>query len=142
MIGMRSMVAASLALYAALAANAAEIKVLAGSAIQPVMNVIVPTFEQKSGHRIVFDYGTVGGMAERVGRGEKADLAVVSGPQMDGLIRDGKVLPDTRLDLGKTGVGVFVRKGAPKPDIGSAESFKRPLLAARSIGFNDPAPRG
>src|SRR5258705_4199359 len=123
MIGMRSMVAASLAVYATLAANAAEIKVLAGSAIQPVMNVIVPAFEQKSGHRIVFDYGTVGGMAERVGRGEKSDLAVVSGPQMDGLIRDGKVLPETRLHLGKTGDGTFVTNGTPRPDIDSVESL-------------------
>ena len=120
-------------------ASAAEIKVLAGSAIQPVMNEIVPVFERKSGHRVVFDYGTVGGMAQRIQRDEKADLAVVSGPQMDDLERSGKILSGTRLDLGKTGIGVFVRKGASKPDIGSVESFKRALLAAKSIGYNDPA---
>ena len=135
----RFMVAASISLSVASWVYAAEIRVLAGSAVQPVMNVVIPAFEQKSGHRVVFDYGTVGGMAQRVQRGEKADLAVVSGPQMDALLKDGRVLPLTRLDLGKTGVGVFVRKGDSKPDISSVESFKRAMLGAKSIGYNDPA---
>jgi molybdate transport system substrate-binding protein len=135
----RFMVAASVSFGVACWVHAAEIKVLAGSAVQPVMNVIIPAFEQQSGHRVVFDYGTVGGMAQRVQRGEKADLVVVSGPQMDALLKDGKVLPQTRLDFGKTGVGVFVRKGDPKPDISSVESFKRAMLGAKSIGYNDPS---
>ena len=139
MMSVRFIVAPFFLLEAALAVNAAEVKVLAGSAIQPVMSDIIPAFERRSGHRVVFDYGTVGGMAQRVQLGEMADLAVVSGPQMDALERDGKVLPGTRLDLGKTGVGVFVRKGDPKPDISSVESFKRAMLAAKSIGYNDPA---
>ena len=123
----------------ALAVDASDIKVLAGSAIQPVMNQITPAFEQRSGHRVIFDYGTVGGMAQRVQRGETADLVVVSSLQMDALQSDGKIVSGTRLDLGKTGVGVFVRKGSSKPDIESVESFKRAMLAAKSIGYNDPA---
>ncbi len=122
-----------------IAASGAEIKVLAGSAIQPVMEVLTPKFEQQTGHRVVFDWGAAGGMAERVQRGEKADLAVVTGPQMNSLLAAGKITPGTRLDLGKTGVGLFVRKGAPKPDIGSVESFRQTMLAAKSIGYNDPA---
>lgn len=136
---MRFMVAASMSFGFASWLHAAEIKVLAGSAVQPVMNIIIPAFEQQSGHRVVFDYGTVGGMAQRVERGERADLAVVSAPQMDALLKAGKILPHTRLDLGKTGVGVFVRKGDPKPDISSVEAFKRAMLGAKSIGYNDPA---
>jgi molybdate transport system substrate-binding protein len=139
MMLVRFMVAASISLSGASWVHATEIKILAGSAIQPVMNVIIPAFEQKSGHRVIFDYGTVGGMAQRVQQGERADLAVVSGPQMDALLKGGRVLPQTRLDLGKTGVGVFVRKGDPKPDISSVESFKRAMLGAKSIGYNDPA---
>ena len=135
----RFMFASFFLVNATFAVNAAEIRVLAGSAIQPVMNDIIPGFEQSSGHRVTFDYGTVGGMAQRVQRGEKADLAVVSGPQMDDLQKDSKILPGTRLDLGKTGVGIFVRKGSPVPEISSVESFKRAMLAAKSIGYNDPA---
>lgn len=129
----------ALLLLVALSAAGAEIKVLAGSAVQPVMNDVIPAFEQRSGHRVVFDYGTAGGMAERVQRGEKADLAVVTGPQMDELQASGRIVAGSRLDIGKTGVGVFVRKGAPRPDIATVESFKAAMLGARSIGFNDPA---
>ena len=138
-MNMRVLGIAVLLLHSAFAASAAEIKVLAGSAVQPVMNDIIPAFEKSSGHRVSFDYGTAGGMAERVARGEKADLAVVTGPQMDALLADGKIARGSRVDIGKTGVGVFVRKGAPRPDIASVDSFKGAMLAAKSIGYNDPA---
>jgi molybdate transport system substrate-binding protein len=121
------------------AAQAAEIKVLAGSAVQPVMNEIIPAFEAKTGHRVVFDYGAVGAMALRAQGGERADAVIVSGPQMDALEKDGRALATTRLDLGRTDVGVFVKKGAPKPDITTVDAFKRAMLAAKSIGYNDPA---
>ena len=119
--------------------QADDIKVIAGSAIQPVTNVLVPRFEQQTGHRVSFDWGAVGEMARRASAGEKADIVVVSAPQMDALEREGRVHKDTRLALGKTGVGVFVRKGDPHPDIGTVEAFKKTMLEARSIGFNDPA---
>src|SRR3954452_10311402 len=54
------------------------------------------------------------------------------------LEKQGKVVSGSRADIAKVGVGLFVRKGAPKPDISSVEAFKRTLLAARSIGWNDP----
>jgi molybdate transport system substrate-binding protein len=120
-------------------AGAAEIRVLAGSAVQPVMSRIIPKFEAETGHHVRFDYGTVGGMAQRVQQGERADLAIVSAPQMDSLEREGRIAAGSRLALGKTGVGVFVRKAASKPDIASVDSFKRTMLAAKSIGYNDPA---
>jgi molybdate transport system substrate-binding protein len=120
-------------------AHAADIRVLAGSAVQPVMEELVPAFERESGHRVIFEWGAAGGMAQRVGQGDAADAAVVTAPQMDALIRESRVAAQTRLDLGQTGVGVFVRKGARRPDIATAENFKRAMLEARSIGYNDPA---
>jgi molybdate transport system substrate-binding protein len=120
-------------------AGAADIKVLAGSAVQPVMLELIPKFEQASGHKVTFDYGTVGGMADRVLKGEAADVAIVSGPQAEHLQKEGKIVAGSRRDFAKTGVGVFVRKGAPKPDIGSLDAFRRTVLAAKSIGYNDPA---
>ena len=121
-------------------AAAAQLKVLAGSAIEPAMAVLVPQFEQASGHRIVFDSdGAIGAMTERVRRGEAADVVIVSGAQIDLLQNEGKVIPGSRADIAKVGVGVFVRKGAPKPDISSVDAFRRTMLAAQSIGWNDPA---
>jgi molybdate transport system substrate-binding protein len=116
-----------------------ELKVLSGSGVQPVMLEIIPQFERASGHKVNFVYGTVGEMADRVQKGEAADMVIASGPQIENLEKLGKVASGTRTDLGKTGVGLFVRKGASKPDISSVEAFKRTMLAAKSIGWNDPA---
>ena len=118
---------------------AAELKILSGSGVQPVMAELMPKFEQMTGHKVSFDYGTVGGMAERIAKGEQADVIIASGPQIDALEKQGRVVAGSRTELAKTGVGVFVRKAAPKPDIGSVEAFKRTMLAAKSIGWNDPA---
>jgi len=128
-----------LAAFAPQAALGANIKVLSGSGVQPVMNELIPQFERSSGHSVTFDYGTVGGMAERVQSGEAADVIIASDQQLAELERYGKIVPDSRSPLAKTGIGIFVRRGAPKPDIGSVEAFKRAMLAAKSIGWNDPA---
>lgn len=120
--------------------RAAEIKVLAGSALDPVMSDLVLKFQQSSGHKVILDSdGAIGAMTSRIRKGEAADVVIVSGPQIDLLEKEGKVIAGSRTDLAKVGVGVFIRKGAPKPDISSVEAFKRTLLAAKSIGYNDPA---
>lgn len=121
-------------------AIAADIRLLAGSALEPVMQVLIPRFEQSTGHRVSADLdGAIGQMTRRIEAGEAADLVIVSGEQIDALERQGKVVRGSRADLAKLGVGVFVRKGASKPDIGTVEAFKQSMLAAKSIGYNDPA---
>lgn len=99
------------------------------------MNELIPKFEQSSGHKVRFDYGTVGGMTDRIQRGEAADVGIVSGPQIALLEKQSKIAAGSRVDLARTGVGIFVRKGASKPDIRSVEAFKRTMLAAKSIGY-------
>jgi molybdate transport system substrate-binding protein len=122
------------------ATSAAEIKVLAGSAVTPVMNELITKFEQSAGHRVLADFdGAIGAMTDRVRRGEAADVLIVSEVQIDLLEREGRVLSGSRVDLAKVGVGMFVRKGAAKPDIRSLEAFKEAMRAAKSIGYNDPA---
>lgn len=139
-MALRMFIAAVASLVICEGANAAEIRLLAGSAVTPVMAQLVAKFEQSSGHQVVADLdGAIGAMTNRLLRGEYADVAIVSGAQIDTLVREGQVLAGSRVDLAKVGVGVFVRKGAPKPDIGSIEAFKRTLVAAKSIGYNDPA---
>lgn len=123
-------------------ANAAEIKVLSAVGVKPVMIELIPQFEQSSGHNVRIDYGTVGALVGRIQKGEAADVVIVSGPQIDALEKQGKVASGSRVDFTKLGVGVFVRKGAPKPDVSSVEALKRTLLAAKSIGHADPARGG
>lgn len=121
-------------------AAAEQIKILAGSAIETAMAVLIPQFEQSSGHKVTFDFnGAIGAMTDRVQKGEAADVVIVSGPQIETLEKQGKVVAGSRADIARVGVGLFVRKGAPKPDISSVDAFKRTMLTARSIGWNDPA---
>jgi molybdate transport system substrate-binding protein len=120
--------------------SAAEIKVVSGSAVAPVMIELIAKFEKSSGHRVSFDSdGAIGAITARLLNGEAADVAIVSAAQIDQLARQGKVVAGSRTDIAKVGVGVFVRKGASKPDIDSADAFRRAMLSAKSIGYNDPA---
>src|SRR3954471_13746801 len=117
-------------------ARAAEIKLLCAVALQPAMVALIPDFEKKSsGHKVTIAYGTAGAVADRVQKGEAADIVISSVPLIDQLQGQGKVVAGSRVNIAKVGVGAFVRKGAAKPDISSAEAFKRSMLAARSITY-------
>ena len=82
-------------------------------------------------------YGPSGGLARRLTSGETADLIIVESKVLDELIKQGKVAPG-RTDLARTAIGIAVRKGAPKPDVSSADALKRALLAAKTIGHTAP----
>ena len=83
-------------------------------------------------------YGPSGGLARRLNGGEGADLIVVDSKALDELIKQGKVVGG-RTDVARTGIGIAVRKGAPKPDVSSPEALKHALLAARTVGHAAPA---
>jgi molybdate transport system substrate-binding protein len=74
-------------------------------------------------------------MVRRIQAGEPFDFLVASPSQIDALVKQGKIIAETRTNLTRSGIGVQIRAGAPKPDIGSVEAFKRALLNARSIGY-------
>ena len=123
-------------------ARAAEIKLLCAVALHPAIDALIPDFEKSSGHKVTIAYGTAGAVADRVQKGEAADIVISSVPLIDRLQAQGKVVAGSRVNIAKVGVGVFVRKGAAKPDISSADAFKRSMLAARSIAYPDPAGGG
>ena len=126
---------ATLALLAAPTADAAEIKILAPRAIWTVLNVAGPEFEHATGHKLNVSVDLAAVVVQRVNAGEAFDLAVAAPAQIDGLVKDGKLIADTRTDLTRSGIGIEVRKGAPKPDISTVEAFKRAMLDAKSIGY-------
>src|SRR5262245_47006617 len=117
------------------AAGAAEVKVFTARAIATVLNEIGPEFERATGHRLNVISGLPPQFIRQINAGEPVDVVVTGSPVIDGLIKDGKVIADTRTNLVRSGIGVEVRAGAPKPDISSVEAFKRALLNARSIGY-------
>jgi molybdate transport system substrate-binding protein len=122
-------------------AGAAEIRALISTAVEAAMAELVPQFERASGHKLRIVYGPSGGVAKRLTDGEAADLIILADTGLDELTKQGKVLPG-RTDFARTGIGVAVRKGAPKPDIGSPEALRRALLDAKAVAHTAPAGGG
>lgn len=120
-------------------AVAAEIQVIASSAFREVFLELAPQFEQIHKHKVVAGFSSSPDIMKRAKAGESADLFILASGSVDELIKAGKVVPGTRVDLAKSGMGVAVRAGAPKPDIGSSDALKRALLASKSIGYSGGA---
>jgi molybdate transport system substrate-binding protein len=125
-------------LVATAAANAAEINAFISTAIKAATDELLPPFERATGHTIRASYAPSGALIPRFDGGEPVDVFLTDSAAIDELIKRGKVVAD-RTDLARTGIGIAVRKGAPRPDVSSAEALKRALLAAKSVGHAAPS---
>jgi molybdate transport system substrate-binding protein len=131
-----SALGAGLMIVAAQADGASvELKIFGSRVTKMMMADLGPQFEQSTGHRLAVVTDVAAVMKRRIESGEPFDLAVLVDFQTDALIKDGRLLADTRADIMKAGIGVAVKRGAPKPDIGTVEAFRRTLLAAKSITY-------
>jgi molybdate transport system substrate-binding protein len=117
-------------------AAAAEIQVIAATAFKEVCLELVPQFEQMHKHKVVASFSSSPDIMKRAKAGESADLFILTSSSVDELIKLGKVVPGSRVDLAKSGISIAVRAGATKPDISSTDAVKRALLAAKSIGYS------
>ena len=135
-------VAGMLTLAAMPPANAAEVKVLTAGAYKQVVLALVPDFEKQTGHKVVVDNGTTGQLKKRIEGGEAFDLLVITPAVVDEMIASGKLVAGSHINLASVGVGVVVKEGAPKPDIGTIDKFKQALLTAKSVAYIDPASGG
>jgi molybdate transport system substrate-binding protein len=117
-------------------AQAADIKVLASPAFREAYLELAPQFEKASGHKVLTEWAGTADIMKRMKAGEGVDLVIISAASLDELTQLGKITPGSRVDLAKSGVGVAVRAGAPKPDISSGEALKRALLGAKSIAYS------
>lgn len=122
----------------AMAAEAAEIKVMSATAIKPLMEDLGPKFERATGHKLAITFATIGAVVKRVQGGETPDVVIINPQGIDGFVKDGKASAGSVTVIARSDIGVAVRKGAPKPDISSPEAFKRALLAAKSITYPNP----
>jgi len=119
-----------------LAAEAAEVKVIAGVAMSAVWEELAPQFERATGHKLVIWYGNTGTIRRRIEAGEAFDLAMFGKTSLDEYTKQGKIVAGTRTGIARVGMGVGARAGAPKPDISSVDAFKRALLNAKSVTYN------
>ena len=121
------------------AANAADIKILASGAVKGVLTELLPAYEKSSGDKVTVLYGPGGALTKRLAGGDAADVMIVGSVETDALIAQGKIVPGSGVPIAGIAIGVAIKKGAPRPDISTVEAFKRTLLAAKSIGYRDPA---
>jgi molybdate transport system substrate-binding protein len=117
-------------------AQAAEITVLSTQATEQSHRELLPQFEKATGNTVKISYTGTLDAKKRIAAGEHFDVLMMSSPDIDAFVAGGTLAPGSRVDLAKSGVGVGVKAGAPKPDISTTEAFKKSLLAAKSIGYS------
>jgi molybdate transport system substrate-binding protein len=113
----------------------AEITVMASLAFKAAYLELVPKFEAASGHKVTTLWVPSVDMRTRLKGGEVVDLVIMSRGAIEELPA-GVVAANGITDLARAGVGVAVKAGAPKPDIGSVEALKQTLLAAKSVAYS------
>src|SRR5471032_1880170 len=126
------------------AADAADIIVMSSGGFSAALRDLAPVYERMTGDKIVFVSGpsmgnTPQAIPARLGRGEPGDLVIMVGYALDDLIKQGKVVPGSRVELADSAIGMVVRAGAPKPDIGTVAALKATLQHAKSVAYSDSA---
>jgi molybdate transport system substrate-binding protein len=130
------------ALLSAGMASAADVHVMISAGFYGVYAELGPAFERATGHRLVTTRGpSMGDSPEaipaRLARGEPADVVIMDGSAADELAKRGLARAQSKVELARSQIGMVVRAGAAKPDIGSVDAFRNTLLAAKSIAYSD-----
>jgi molybdate transport system substrate-binding protein len=115
--------------------QAADISVLSGNGARAAVGELAARFERASGHKVSIHFEVNPAVKRRIEAGEAFDVAILNPPVLDDLIRQGRIVAETRAVLGRSGIGVAAREGAPRPDISTIDAFKRTLLGAKSVAY-------
>jgi len=138
-------IAAATALFGAFMAapaGAADLKVISAGAVRGLIAQIIDDYSRQTGQKFDFTIGTTGQLRDIIASGQHADLIIVSTPLMGELEKTGKLTPGSRADLGRVGIGVAIRDGAPAPDVSTPDALKKTLIEARSVAYTNPAEGG
>ena len=132
------------ATWAAPASFAAEIRVITSGAFTEAYKQLVPLYEAATGDKVISSFGASVGNAPdsiptRLARGEQFDMVILSEGGLEALVKSGKLVPGSRMDLARSQIGVAVLKGTPKPDISTVAALKQTILNAKSIAYSASA---
>jgi molybdate transport system substrate-binding protein len=118
------------------AAHGAELRVMASAGMKEAVTDLVPAFEKASGHTVTIVWAGNENILGRIRGGETVDLVIMAGSNVDKLIADGKLVGESRADIARSGIGVAIRAGLPKPDISSTAALTDAVLAAKSVAYS------
>jgi len=119
-----------------------DVKVLSTTAMKMVFEALAPGYQRETGNRLAVTFGPSAQLEARLAEGEAADMAILTTAGAKTLIGSGKIVAGSLVDVARSSIGIAVRNGAPRPDISSAENFKRAMLAAKSIACSKPVGGG
>lgn len=132
---MKGIIIAAICLAAG-AASAAEIRVVSGGAVEPGLEAFARLVRRDLGHDLRILYNTAPQIAKRLSAGEVYDILISPPATMEQAVKEGRVVADSRVPVGRVGAGIIVRAGAVLPDVATVDALKRALLAADSVVYN------
>lgn len=118
------------------ARQTAELHALISDGMKPVVEELTPQIERATGRKLAAEFNSSKNLRDKIQAGESFDVAIITSDVLDDLAKQGKIAAGSKTELSRTGMGVGVRAGAPKPDVSTPEALKRTLLNAKSIAFN------
>ncbi|HEY7244786.1 MAG TPA: substrate-binding domain-containing protein [Xanthobacteraceae bacterium] len=111
-------------------------EILCTNGLKSVMTELVPAIEGESGSKVVLTWGSTVALGKEIAAGARGDIAILTREAIEDLAEQGKAVAGSRIDLARCGIGIAVRKGTRKPDIGSPEALRRAFLAAKSVAHS------
>ena len=123
-------------------AQAADIKVITSVGVKAILEDLVPQFERATEHKLKITFGTAVPLKRQIDGGETFDVVILTPAMLDDLAKSGKVAAGSTAVVAKSGIGVAIKQGAPKPDIASAEGLKKTILAAKAIAYSKEGQSG
>lgn len=117
-------------------AQAAEVRVLSGGAVEPGLHAFAELAKRETGHELKIQFNTGPQIAKRLAANEVYDILISPPPALEQAIKEGKVVADTRVPVGRVGAGIIVRAGVTPPNVASVDALKQALLAADSVVYN------
>lgn len=116
--------------------HAAGLRIMASDGVKPAVNALLAQMESSTGEKVETEFNASKTLTQEIMDGKPFDVAILTSENLEALIQKGKIVPETRAEVARAGIGVGVREGSPKPDVSSEEAFKETLLKAKAITFN------
>jgi molybdate transport system substrate-binding protein len=125
----------ALVAFASASCGAADLRILSGNGARAAVTELAARFDRATGHKTSVEFAVNPETRAKIEAGQPFDVAVLNPPVLDALIKQKLVAAETRTVLGRAGIGVGIRTGAPKPDISTVDAFKRTLLSAKAVAY-------
>jgi molybdate transport system substrate-binding protein len=122
--------------------KAAELRVISSNGVTAVMHELGPRFEQATGYKLVIRFGAAALLRKEIEAGATFDVAILTVPHVEALTQQGRLVAGSSANIARSGIGVSIRAGAPKPDISTTEAFRQTMLAARSVAYSGAGSSG